>query len=87
MSYTATIKDGREIYIPSWSVGVALENLTLAGKYLGTENIINIAELNIASTVVAIMGSSDPKQAANLVKHFICQVRIDNQKITLLKTF
>ena len=79
--YRAKIRDGRDIYIPSWPVDVSLENLTLAGKLLGTENIINIAALNIPAVVVAIMNADDAKQAAALVKHFICQVRIDEKKI------
>jgi len=79
--YSAKLRDGRNIYIPSWPVDVALENLTLAGKMLGTENIINIAALNIPSVIVAIMGAEDAKQAAALVKHFICQVRIEGSKI------
>ncbi len=82
MSYNATIKSGKEIFIPSWDVGVALENLTKAGKYLGSENIINIAELNIASTIVAIMDAKEPAIVAQLIKHFVCQVRIDGKKIT-----
>jgi hypothetical protein len=82
MSYNATIKSGKEIFIPSWDVGVALENLTKAGKYLGSENIINIAELNLASTIVAIMDAKEPAIVAQLIKHFVCQVRIDGKKIT-----
>ena len=79
--YKAELKDGRAIYIPNWPVDVALENLTRAGKYLGTENVINIAYLNISAVIVAIMGSQDPKQCAALIKHFVCQVRIDGDKI------
>ena len=80
--YNTTIKDGREIYIPNWAVDVSLENLTQAGKLFGTENIINISELNIPAAVVAIMGCQDHKLAARLVKYFVCQVRIDGNKIT-----
>lgn len=80
-SYTRTISDGREIYIPNWAVDVALENLTLVGKLLGTENIIRISELNIPAAVVAVMSCDNPKLASAMIKHFICQVRIDGSKI------
>lgn len=80
--YTETLKDGREIYIPSWTVSVALENLTMAGKYLGTNRVIDISELNIASVILAIAESPEPKEAANLVEHFVCQARIAGEKIT-----
>lgn len=83
MSYNATIKDGREIYIPTWAVDVALENVTKAGKYLGTNHVINISSLKLPAAIVALMEAEDPKQATNLIKHFICQVRIDGNKITL----
>ena len=80
--YSAKLLDGREIYIPDWPVNVALENLTMAGKYLGTERVINIAELNFAAVILAIGSSPEPKEAANLVQHFVCQARIDGEKIT-----
>ena len=79
--YSAKLKDGREIYIPSWPVDVALENLASAGKYLGSENVINISELNIASVVVAIMKAENPAKVAELISHFVCSVRIDSSKI------
>jgi len=79
--YAAKLKDGREIYIPSWPVDVALENLASAGKYLGSENVINISELNMASVIVAIMKSEVPAKTAELVAHFVCSVRIDGSKI------
>lgn len=80
--YKSKLKDGRAIYIPAWPVDVALENLSLAGKQLGTENIINISSLNIPAVIVAIMGAEYPKQSAGLIKHFLCTVRIDGSKIT-----
>jgi len=79
--YNATLKDGREIFIPSWPVDVALENLTRAGQYIGSEAIITISELNVAAVVVAIMKSTDPNKTASLIKHFVCQVRIAGSKI------
>ncbi len=80
--YKRKIKDGRDIYIPNWAVDVALENLTQAGKVLGSTHIINISELNKAAAIVALMNAENPALAARLVKHFICQVRIDGSKIT-----
>jgi len=79
--YEAKLKDGRAIYIPNWPIDVALENLTLAGKYLGSQHVITIAELSIPAVIVAIMESKEPKQCASLIKHFVCQVRIDGSKI------
>lgn len=79
--YRKRISDGREIYIPNWPVDVALENLTQVGKLLGTENVINISELNIPAAIVAIMKCENPKLATALIKHFVCQVRIDGSKI------
>ena len=80
-NYEARLRDGRSIFIPSWPIDVALENLTKAGKYLGTENIINISAINVPAVVVAIMSASDPAQAAALIKHFLCTVRIEGDKI------
>ena len=80
--YNANLKDGREIYIPSWPVNVQLENLTNASKYLGPQHIISIAELDVKAVIVAIMNASDPAQTAQLIKHFVCQVRIAGSKIT-----
>jgi hypothetical protein len=79
--YRNSLKDGREIYIPHWPVDVSLENLTKAGKILGTENIIRIAELNIPASIVAVMNCENPAVASALVKHFVCQVRIEGKKI------
>ena len=80
--YTANIKDGRAIFIPSWPVDVALENLAQASKCLGSECVINIADLDVPTVIVAIMDSKDPKLTSALIKHFICQVRLDGSKIT-----
>ncbi len=81
MGYSAHLKSQKEIYIPYWPVDVALENLTRAGQYLGTDAIIRIAEVNVPAVIVAIMDAKDPNQTASLIKHFICQARIAGQKI------
>lgn len=80
--YTATISNGKEIYIPHWPVDVSLENLATAGKHLGSENVILISELNQHAAIVALMESKDAKMASSLIKHFVCQARIDGKKIT-----
>ena len=79
--YRKHIKDGREIYVPNWPCDVALQNLSQASKCFGDENIIKIAEMNIPAGIVALMGADDPAMAARLIKHFVCQVRIDGDKI------
>lgn len=79
--YYAKLRDGRDIYIPNWPVDVALENLAQAGKVFGTPNVIRIAEGNMAAAINALTKSDDPKLASALIKHFICQARIDSKKI------
>lgn len=80
--YRKHIKDGREIYVPNWPVDVALQNLSSVGKCFGNASVISIAELNIPAAIVAVMQAEDPALAARLIKHFVCQVRIDGNKIT-----
>ena len=80
-SYSATITDGREIYIPNWSVSVQYENLIQACKYLGQDQVIAISDLNIPSAMIAIMGAEDAQKTTELVLHYIQQVRIDGDKI------
>ena len=81
MSYNVVLTTGQEVYIPSWPASVALENLTKAGKYIGSDNLIRIAELNIPAAMVAIMESDDSKNTADLIKHFVCEARMDGEKI------
>jgi hypothetical protein len=81
-AYRNTLNDGREIYIPNWPVDVALENLTKVGKLLGTNCVIKIAELNVPASIVAVMECDNPTLASAMIKHFVCQVRIDGSKIT-----
>lgn len=80
--FSSTLKDGREIYIPYWPVDISLQNLTKAGQYLGTESVIRISEKNIPSAIVAITEATEPERTALLVKHFVCQARVDGNKIT-----
>lgn len=80
-NYSATLVNGQEIYIPNWPVTVQLENLTQVGKVFGTNNVIEICTLNIKHFIVSLMSCEDHKLAAQLVRHFICQVRIDGSKI------
>ena len=81
--YTAILKGGQEIYIPNWPASVALENLTKAGEFIGSDALLRIAELNIPAVMLAIMESKDSKQTAGLVKHFVCTARMDGQKINV----
>jgi len=80
--YKAKLDDGRDIYIPSWSVKVQYENLTQACKYLGQDNVILISALNVPAAILAVMGSDDATASTELVLHFIQQARISGQKIT-----
>lgn len=82
--YSAELADGREIFIPSWSVSVQFENLTQACKYLGQNYVEEIsANINVPAAMVAIMGSDDAKAASKLVMHFVQQARIEGKKINL----
>jgi len=81
MSYNSTLKNGQELFIPSWPASVALENLSKAGKYIGADNLTRIAELNTAAAMVAIMEAKDSKNTTELIKHFVCEARIDGKKI------
>ena len=80
--YSATLKNGEEIYIPPWPIDVSLENLARAGKSLGNDNVVLISKLNIPAVVNGIMKPKDPEESANLIKHFVCQARISGKKIT-----
>ena len=80
--YNATLKNGEEIYIPPWPIDVSLENLARAGKSLGNDNVVLISKLIIPAVINGIMKSEDPAETANLIKHFVCQVRISGKKIT-----
>jgi hypothetical protein len=80
--YKAQLADGRDIFIPSWSVKVQYENLTQASKYLGKEEVINISALNVPAAILAVMGSEDAQACTQLVMHFTQQARIDGEKIS-----
>ena len=82
MSYNGFLKDGSEVYIPSWPVDAALENLASAGKYIGADNMLRIAEINVPAVILAITGSENPQKTTQLIKHFVCAARMDGQKIT-----
>lgn len=81
-NYNATLKDGREIYIPSWPASVQFENLTTACKHLGQNNVINISYLNVAAAMLAVMNADQPKDTTAMVLHFVQQARVDGKKIT-----
>ena len=79
--YKATLKDGREIYIPFWSATIALTNLSKAGKILGADNMVAIANNNKAAAIVSIMNAEDAERASSVVKHFVCSANIENTEI------
>ena len=80
--YTATLKGGQEIYIPTWPPLVALENLSKAGEFIGTDNLLRISELSIPAVILAITESPNSKETAGLIQHFVCTARMDDVKIT-----
>ena len=82
-NYKGNLADGREVYIPNWSVKVQFENLTQACKYLGQQEVINISTLNVPAAMLAIMGSDDAEATSQMILHFVQQARIAGDKITL----
>jgi len=80
--YTAKLKSGKEIYIPTWSATLALENLTQCGQFIGVDATITISELNIPAAMIAIMNSKDPENTSGLIKSFVVDVRIDEERIS-----
>jgi len=81
--YTSELEDGRAIYIPYWPASVAFENLTQVCKLLGQDEVIAISELNIPAAMVAVMSAEDPKEATQLVLHFVQQARVDGEKVVM----
>ena len=80
--YSAVLSNGEEIYIPLWSPTVAIENLTMSGKYIGSDFMVAISDLDIMSVIVAITEAEDSKQTMSLIKNFVCSARIEGEKIT-----
>lgn len=81
--YSGFLKDDREIYIPHWSVSVSLENLTKASQYLGADNLVAIASnKSVASSIVALTQATEAKQAVAIITYFVCQARVDGEKLT-----
>lgn len=82
MAYNGFLKDGTEIYVPNWPVDAALMNLSSGGKYIGADNLLRIADLNIPAAILAITESDSPAETKDFIKHCVCHARIDGQKIT-----
>jgi len=80
--YKEVLKDGSELYIPTWPASVALENLTKAGEFIGTDNLLDISTLSCPAVIRAILESSTPKETTLLIKHFVCTARVDGSRIT-----
>ena len=79
--YSETLESGQEIYIPIWAASVALGNLTKAGQYIGSEYLIPISELKTNVAIQAILESKDQENPTALIKHFVCEVRMDGKKL------
>ena len=80
--YNATLKNGSEIYIPMWAASEALKELSNAGKYIGSDHLIAISQLDVPSLMVAVLEAKDPENTAGLIKHYVCSVRIEGERIT-----
>lgn len=81
--YSASLKDGQEIYIPNWPANVQFENLTQVCKLLGQDNVVAISiDKSIPVAMAAIMSADDSELATKLILHFVQQARIDGDKVT-----
>ena len=79
--YTGKLEDGRDIFIPTWPANVQLEHLNLLCKALSTDSIVEIANLNVPAALLAIAEAESSSKMAGLIKHCVCQARIDGSKI------
>jgi len=82
--YKKELSKGQNIFINNWTPSVALENLTHAGKLIGLDNLLNISKLDEISkhiTIVAISEAKDSETTMKLIRHFVCTVNMDDQRI------
>ena len=80
--FKSKLSNGDEIFVPDWPVDVAIENLAKAGKYIGTEALVAIAERNPAAVIVALAGATDPENASGIFNYFCASARINGEKMT-----
>jgi len=80
--YKDTLSNGKDIFIPSWPVDIALENLAKAGQFIGTDRLVSIANKSVPDVIIAIANSEDPTNTAGLIKHFCCSARIGGEKVS-----
>jgi hypothetical protein len=80
--FKGKLENGDEVFIPNWPVDVAIENLAKAGKYLGTQELIEISKKNQTAVLVALSNSGDPENAAGLFSHFCSAARINGDKMS-----
>jgi hypothetical protein len=79
--YTATLKDGSEIYVPTWNATVAYTNLTRCTEVIGIDALVNIAQDNVPAVVLALATAKDADIASQLLKHMVCEARMNGDKI------
>jgi hypothetical protein len=80
--YKGNLKNGAPIYIPSWTVEASIKNLAYAGKILGSDSLLRIADINIPAVMQALTKSEDPAGTAHFVKEIACQARIDGERVS-----
>ena len=76
-----TTKSGLDVYIPTWTIPVALENLTSLGKILGTDSVVAIASGSVPATLVAVMGAKDELAMSALVRAIVATARVDGKRL------
>lgn len=80
--YTAKLEDGREIYVPIWDATTGFTNLNTITEAIGIDNLVDISQDSVPTAIQALATASDSDRAAALLKHMVCEARIDGDKIT-----
>ena len=79
--YTATLKDGSQIFIAQWSASVAFINLGKVCNAFGSGRVEAIAKLSQVDVLASLMDTQTPEECENILKHFVSTVSIDSQRI------
>lgn len=79
--YTATLENGLDIYVPKWNATTGFTNLTNIVEILGIDNLVAIAQNSIPTTILALSTAKDANRAAAVLKHMVCEARVNGSKI------
>lgn len=79
--YKAVLEDGRDIYVPTWDATTAYTNLTNTSAIIGIDNLVAISQDNVPAAIMALATAEDANKSAQLLKHMVCEARVDGEKI------